>query len=93
MRRASSRFRRSSASSDRQELRVVPWFLDEVAHATSHRFDSDVDRAPPGHDDHRQITIERLDASQQVDAFTARSGIAGVVEVHQQEVERSGAER
>ena len=38
----------------REQVRVVPRLLHEVAHAAAHRLDGEIDAAPAGHDDHRQ---------------------------------------
>ncbi len=85
IRRASSSSRRSTAACCRRarpastsvrrivdQLRVVPWLLNEVAHAEAHGLDREVDRSPAGHDDDRELPIERLHARQQVDALAAR---------------------
>ena len=45
---------------DREQPRVVPGLLDEVARAAAHRLDGDLDAAPRGHDDDRQRRIEAL---------------------------------
>ena len=37
----------------REQMRVVPRLLDEVAHAPPHRLDREIDAAPAGHDDDR----------------------------------------
>jgi hypothetical protein len=74
---------------DRDELVVVPGLLHEVAHAAPHGFDRDVDRTPSGHHDDRELAVESLDARQQIDSLAARRRIAGVVQVHQQQIERA----
>ena len=53
----------------------------------AHGLDRQFHRAPGRHDHHRQGGIERLDAVQQVEPFLAGGGIAGVVQVHQDDVE------
>ena len=72
---------------DRQQPRVVPGLLDEVARAAPHRFDRDLDAAPRRHHDHRQRRIDPLDARQQVQAFFAGRRVARVVQVDQRDVE------
>ena len=103
MRLASSRSRRSSATCCRRarpastsarriatSCALSQGFCDEIAHAMPHGFDRDVDRSPAGHDDDGQLPVDGLDARQQVDALASGRRVAGVVEVHQQEVERPG---
>ena len=75
------------------ELAVVPRLLHEVAHATAHGLDGEIHRAPSGHDNHRQRAVERLDAGQQIDALTPRRGVARIVQIHQEQIERLGTER
>ena len=41
----------------------------------------------------RQQAVERLHAREQVDPFAARRRVAGVVQVHQQQIERAAGER
>jgi hypothetical protein len=43
--------------------------LDEVAGAALDGFDGQVDVAPGGHDDHRQLGVNVLDAGQEIEAF------------------------
>ena len=69
------------------ETRVVPRLLDEVAGAAAHGFDGQVHAAPGRHHDHRQGSIEGLEAVEQVQTFLARGGIPGVVQVHHHGVE------
>ena len=47
---------------DREQARVVPRLLDEVARAAAHRLDRDLDAAPRRHHDDRQRRIDRLNA-------------------------------
>ena len=77
----------------RQKVRVVPRLLHEVADAAPHRLDREIDAAPAGHDDHREQAVELLDARQQVDPFTPRGRVAGVVQIHQHQIERARLER
>jgi hypothetical protein len=77
----------------RDQMRVVPRLLHEVAHAAAHRLNRQVDAAPTGHDDHRQQPVELLHARQQIDALTPRRRVAGVVEVHQHGVECARPQR
>ena len=75
------------AVQQRDERRVVPRLLHEVPHAAAHGLDGEVDRAPAGHHDDRQRAVQRLQARQEVDALAARRRVAGVVQVHQHEIE------
>ncbi len=65
---------------------VVPRLLDEVTRSAAHRFHHQVHAAPRGHHDHRQCAVHGGDAIQQVQTFLARSGVTGVIQVHQQDV-------
>ena len=78
---------------DRQQPRVVPRLLDEVARAAAHRLDRDFDAAPGRHDDDRQRRIDALDARQQVEPFLARRRVARVVQVDQRDVELARLDR
>ena len=71
----------------RQQAGVVPRLLDEVAGAAAHRLHRQLDARPGGHHHDRQGGVEGADLGQQLEAFLARGGVAGVVEVHQQGVE------
>ena len=71
----------------RDERRVVPGLLNEVPHAAAHGLDREVDRAPARHHDDRQRAVERLQARQEIDPFAARRGVAGVVQIHQHQIE------
>ncbi len=71
----------------RQQAVVVPGFFDEVPGSPPHRLDRHLDAAPGGHHHHRQVRLEAAQAVEQLEAFAARGGVAGVVEVHQQDVE------
>jgi hypothetical protein len=74
-------------------MRVVPRLLDEIAHPAAHRFDREIDAAPPGHYDHRQQPIDLLHPREQIDPFAARRGVAGVIQIHQDQIERPRAQR
>ena len=56
-------------SNNREQPRVVPWLLNEVAGAMLHRFDGKIDAAPRGHDDNRKGFIDTLYLIQQVEPF------------------------
>ena len=68
------------------EALVLPGFLDEIARAALDAFDGEVDVAPRGHDDDRQARIDLLEAREQIEAFLARGGVAGVVQVDEQHI-------
>ena len=74
-------------SHDRQQPRVLPRLLHEIAGAAAHGLDGHFDAAPRRHDDDRQRRIVMLHLRQQVEPFLARRGIARVIEVHQHSVE------
>jgi hypothetical protein len=71
------------------QLPVVPRLLHKIAHATAHRFNRQIDRAPSGHDDDRQEVVLLLDARQQIDPLTARRRVSRVVQIHQEKVVRA----
>ena len=83
-----------SVRSDAQEVRVVPRLLHEVAHAAPHRLDGEIHRAPAGHDDDRQQLVDAAwtRASRSM-PFAARRRVAGVVQIHQQQIERAALRR
>jgi len=54
---------------NRRNARIVPGLLDEVARPTAHGFHGQLDRAPGGHDDHRQGAVQVLNPRQQIQAF------------------------
>ncbi len=66
---------------------VVPGLLDEIAGPAAHGFHRQIDTAPCGHHHHRGGIALSIQAGQQVEPFFARSGVAGVIEVGQDEVE------
>ena len=69
---------------------VVPRFLDVVASAPAHGLDRTFDTAPGGHGDDGERGVEFPQGAQEVHAFAAGGGVAGVVEVHQHAVEIAG---
>ena len=78
---------------DRQQARVLPRLLHEVARAAAHRFDRDVDAAPGGHDDDGQRGVERAQVVEQIEPFLAGRRVARVIEVHQDDVELAAFDR
>ena len=78
----------------REQARVVPRLLDEVARAAAHRLDRLVDAAPRRHDDHGQRRRRAPGArEQQVEPLAPGGGVARVVEVHEHGVEVLRARR
>jgi hypothetical protein len=73
-------------TNDRQQAFVLPRLLDEVSCSPAHGLDRDVHGAPRRQDHHRQRFVGGVDALQQIEALGARSGVARVVEVHQDDV-------
>src|SRR3954465_3937467 len=69
-----------------EETLVFPWLLDEVAGPALDALDGQVDVAPGRHHDHRESRIHLLDARQQVEALLPRGGVAGVIQVNQQDI-------
>ena len=78
---------------DREQPRVVPGLLDEVARAPAHRLDGDLDAAPCGHHDDRQRRVDALDSREQVEPFFPRRRVARVVQVDQRDVELARFDR
>jgi hypothetical protein len=74
-------------ANDGEQPRVFPRLLHEVARASPHRLDGDVDAAPGGHDDDGEGRVVGADVRQQVEAFAARRRVARVVQIHQHGVE------
>ena len=77
---------------DGEEARVVPRLLDEVAGALAHGLDGEVDGGPGGHDDDGDARVVFADGGEEVEAFLAGGGVAGVVEVDEDGVEVGGGE-
>jgi hypothetical protein len=65
---------------------VVPRLVHEGARAAAHRLDRCVDAAPAGHDDDGEQRILLAHFLEQLESFTSGRRIAGVVEVHQQQI-------
>ena len=78
---------------DRQQPRVFPRLLHEVARAAAHRFDRHLDAAPGRHHDDRQRRVVAADLRQQVEPFLAGRRVARVVEIHQHGVELARVDR
>jgi hypothetical protein len=72
---------------------VIPGLLNEIASAPAHRFHGQIDTAPGRHHNHRRRIALRFQAGQQIEPFRAGGGIAGVVEVGQNQVEGLAAHR
>ena len=69
------------SAEDGEEARVLPGLLDEVAGAAAHGFDGEVEVGPGGHDDDGEMGVALADGGDEVEAFAAGGGVAGVVEV------------
>ena len=54
---------------DREHPRVVPGLLNEIARASTHRFDSDVDARPCRHHDHGNGRVSLLQTREEVETF------------------------
>ena len=67
----------------RQQARVLPGLLDEVARPAPHRLDGQIDAAPGRHDDDGQRGVDLLDPREQLQPFRPRGRVPGVVQVHQ----------
>ncbi len=72
---------------DREQPRVVPRLLNEVAGAAAHGLDRHFHAAPRRHHHHRQRRIDALAARQQVEPLLAGGRVARVVEIDQGHVE------
>ncbi len=70
-----------------QQPPVVPRLLDVIARAAAHRLDRAVDARPGRHHDDWGRALQSLDAREQVEPFSARRRVAGVIHVHEQRVE------
>src|SRR5688572_9104161 len=69
------------------QTRVVPGLLDEVACASPHRFDGQIDAPPRGHHHHRQRRIDRTNAAQQIKTFAAGCGVTRIIQIDEDDVE------
>jgi len=72
---------------DFEELGVGPRLFDEIADTALHGFDGDADRGPAGHHDDGRDVRERPEMGEQIETFAAGSGVARVVQVHEQQIE------
>ena len=68
------------------ERLVVPRLGDVAPRAAAHRLDRRLDVGPAGHGDERHVRLRGLEIRDEVEAFGARRGVAGVVEVHEHRV-------
>jgi hypothetical protein len=66
---------------------VLPRLLHEVAGPATHRRNRDVDAPPRRHHHHGEGGVDRLELRQQVHALAAGGRVAGVVEVHEDDVD------
>ena len=69
-----------------RERGVLPRFVDEGPRASAHRFDRCFDAAPTSHDNYRQQTIALVDLAEEFETFTPRRRIAGVIQIHEEQV-------
>ncbi len=71
----------------RDQPLVLPRLLNEIARAAPHGFHRQIETAPRGHHHHRSGVALGLQAGQEIHALRARSRIARIVEVQQDQVE------
>ena len=74
-----------------QQAVVVPRLLHEIAGAAAHGFHREIHIAPRGHHDDGNRVALSLQAGQQVHAFLAGGSVARVIEVGENQVERTAA--
>jgi hypothetical protein len=72
---------------DLQQPCVGPGFFHEISHAALHGLDGQPDGSPAGHHNDRRQVFVLLQQGEQVQTFLAGGGIAGIVQIHQQEIE------
>ena len=72
---------------DREQARVFPRFLDEVARAAPHRLDGHLHAAPCRHDDDGQRSVVMANLREQIQPLLSRRGVSRVVQIHQHGVE------
>jgi hypothetical protein len=72
---------------DLEQPDVVPRLGHEVAGPQAHRLDRQVDGRPGRHHHDRQVGVEGLEAGEEIEPLAPRRRVAGVVEVHQDDVE------
>src|SRR5690349_16198423 len=74
---------------DLEQCRVSPRLLDKIDAAALHGFHSNADCGPAGHDDDGRSAIDFFQMGEQVETLAAGSGIARVIQVHEEKVEFS----
>ena len=72
---------------DGEQARVVPGLLNEVTGSAAHRLDGEIDAAPGGHHDDRDLRVMLPDAAEQIEPFASGRGVARVVEIDEETVE------
>ena len=65
---------------------IFPWLLDEIARSSLDAFDGEIDVSPGGHDNYWYTWIDLLQARKQIESFLARSRVARVVEIDEQDI-------
>ena len=70
-----------------EQALVVPGFLDEITGAPAHGLHRKLHAAPGSHHHDRHFAVHGLHTREQIHAFLSGSGIALVIEVHQDNVE------
>ena len=78
---------------DGEQAGVVPGFLDEVVGAAAHGFDGELDVGPGSHDDDGELGLVGANLGEEVEAFAAGGGVAGVIQVEEKSIEGAGLER
>jgi hypothetical protein len=72
---------------DRQQPRVVPGLLHEVAGAAPHRFDGHLHGAPGRQHDDRQRGVLRMQTGEEIEPLLTRCGVARVIQIDERRVE------
>jgi hypothetical protein len=58
-----------------------------------HRFHGQVNAAPRGHHHQREVLVEQANLRNQFQTFAARSRVAGVIQIHEHDIELARLER
>ena len=75
------------SAKNRDQPRVVPGFLHEVARASPHRLDGHFHAAPRRHNHHGQRAVQGLNTRQHVQPLLAGRRVARVIQVHEKAIE------
>ena len=76
-----------------EQPQVIPRLLHKIGCAAMHRIHGQLDVSPRGHHHHRRAIGPDAELVQQVEPFLPRRRIARIVQVHQNQIERTRIQR